>query len=50
MKVIESVPTTWDDTLDGQFFRIVSHVFPARMLEAATSLLIANDPEAAPLG
>lgn len=45
MERIESVPTTWDDDRDGHFFRIVSHVLQARFLEAATSLLAANDDE-----
>jgi hypothetical protein len=49
MSSIESVPTIWDDTRDGAFFRIVSHALPLRMVEAATSLLSANDPELAPL-
>ena len=48
MNPLESVPTTWDDARDGQFFRIVSHVLDARFLEAASSLLGANDPELAP--
>lgn len=48
MKPIESVPTTWDAARDDAFFRIVCHVLPARLLEAATSLLAANDPELAP--
>jgi hypothetical protein len=48
MSPIESVPTIWDDTRDGAFFRIVSHALDARLLEAASSLLAANDPELAP--
>jgi hypothetical protein len=45
MHQIESVPSTWDDVRDGQFFRIVSHVLAARVLEAASMLLGANDAE-----
>jgi len=45
MSLIESVPATWDDVRDGQFFRIVSHVLEARLLEAASCLLAANDAE-----
>jgi hypothetical protein len=48
MTRIESVPTTWDDVRDGQFFRIVSHVLAARVLEGASSLLAANDAEFVP--
>ena len=49
MNRFESVPLTWDDVRDGQFFRIVSHVLDADLLEAATTLLGANDTELAPL-
>ena len=49
MSHFESVPSTWDDVRDGQFFRIVSHVLGRQLLEAASSLLGANDPELAPL-
>ena len=45
MTNIESVPTTWDDVRDGQFFRIVSHVLDCHVVEAASSLLAANDTE-----
>ena len=45
MNRIESVPTTWDDVSDSQFFRIVCHVLEARVLEAASCLLAANDTE-----
>ena len=45
MNTIESVPTTWDDVRDGQFFRIVSHLLDCHTLEAASSLLAANDSE-----
>jgi len=48
MNRFESVPTTWDDVRDGQFFRIVCHVLDARLLEAASCLLSANDAELAP--
>jgi hypothetical protein len=48
MSPIESVPTTWDDARDSTFFRIVCHVLPATLVEAATNLLAANDPELAP--
>jgi hypothetical protein len=49
MNRIESVPVTWDDVRDAQFFRIVCHVLDARFLEAASCLLAANDAELAPL-
>ena len=45
MNATETIPTTWDDARDGQFFRITAHVLDARFLEAATSLLMANDNE-----
>jgi hypothetical protein len=45
MNLIESVPSTWDDVRDGQFFRIVSHVLDAHLLEAASCLLGSNDSE-----
>jgi hypothetical protein len=48
MSHIESVPTTWDEVLDVQFFRIVSHVLPPHVLEAASALLGANDADLAP--
>jgi hypothetical protein len=48
MHRFESVPVTWDDALDGTFFRIVSHLFECSYLEAATSLLAANDAELTP--
>jgi hypothetical protein len=48
MSNIESLPSTWDDVRDVQFFRIVSHVLEARVVEGASSLLAANDPELAP--
>lgn len=43
MTLLESVPTLWNDVLDGQFFRIVCHLLDAQVLEAASSLLGAND-------
>lgn len=45
MNRFESVPTTWDDVRDGQFFRIVGHLLDCHLLEAATTLLAANDSE-----
>jgi hypothetical protein len=45
MNHIESVPTTWDDVRDGQFFRIVQHLLDPRVLEAASCLLAANDSD-----
>ena len=45
MSRAESVPTTWDDVRDVPFFRIVSHVLEPDLLEAASCLLGANDPE-----
>ena len=47
MNATETIPTTWDDARDGQFFRITAHVLDARFLEAATSLLMSNDSELA---
>jgi hypothetical protein len=49
MTTIETIPTTWDDVRDGQFFRITAHVLDARLVEAATTLLAANDNELAAL-
>jgi hypothetical protein len=48
MNLIESVPTTWDDVRDVAFFRIVGHLLDARLVEAASLLLAANDAELAP--
>ncbi|HTL22891.1 MAG TPA: hypothetical protein VL281_02540 [Mycobacteriales bacterium] len=45
MSRIESVPTTWDDARDVPFFRIVNHALEPQLLEAASCLLGANDPE-----
>ena len=45
MSDIESVPSTWDDVRDVPFFRIVSHVLDAHLLEAASCLLAANDSD-----
>ncbi|MFN2537748.1 MAG: hypothetical protein ABR549_06295 [Mycobacteriales bacterium] len=45
MTNFESVPTTWDDIRDGQFFRIVGHVLRAQLVDAGTTLLAANDTE-----
>ncbi len=36
-------PTTWDAARDEAFFRIVLHVFPPALLEAASSLLASYD-------
>ena len=47
MNRIESVPTTWDDVRDGQFFRIVGHLLDCHLVEAASCLLAANDSELA---
>lgn len=49
MNRYESVPTTWDDSCDDAFFRITTHLFPARFVEAATTLLVTNDSEYAPV-
>ena len=49
MNVYESVPTTWDDSCDDAFFRIVAHLFSASFVEAATTLLLTNDSEFAPV-
>jgi hypothetical protein len=48
MNRYESVPTTWDDSCDDAFFRITLHLFSARFVEAATTLLVTNDSECAP--
>lgn len=48
MSDIESVPSTWDDLRDVRFFRIVCHVLEWHVLEAASSLLAANDADLAP--
>ena len=45
MIMLESVPTIWNDELDGPFFRIVTHLLEARVAEACTSLLAANDTD-----
>lgn len=45
MPVLESVPTTWNDVLDVQFFRITAHVLDPAFTEAASSLLGANDSD-----
>ena len=45
MITLESVPTTWNDELDEPFFRIVAHLLDARVAEACTSLLAANDSD-----
>ena len=34
MNATESIPTTWDDARNGQFFRITAHLLDARLLEA----------------
>ncbi|MCU1594186.1 MAG: hypothetical protein JWO12_1578 [Frankiales bacterium] len=47
MDRFESVPTTWDDVRDGQFFRIVCHLLEAHALEGASALLAFNDSELA---
>ena len=47
MNRFESIPTTWDDVRDGQFFRLVHHLFDASFVEGGSCLLAANDPELA---
>lgn len=47
MNTVESVPTVWDDVLDGDFFRVVAHVFSPRWLEATSLLLLTNDIDVA---
>jgi hypothetical protein len=42
---IESVPTTWDDARDGDFFRVVNALFSRTYLDVASLLLAANDDE-----
>jgi hypothetical protein len=39
----ESVPQTWDDQRDNDFFRIVSSLFGAEFAFGASVLLAAND-------
>ncbi|MDP9183344.1 MAG: hypothetical protein M3P04_11280 [Actinomycetota bacterium] len=48
MNLLELVPSTWCNVRDGQFFRIVSHVLDAHLLEAASCLLASNDAELEP--
>jgi hypothetical protein len=40
----ESVPQTWDDQSDNDFFRIVGSLFGADFLYGAGVLLASNDP------
>ena len=47
MNRIESVPTVWDDTRDGDFFRIVLHVLDAAFELWASAMLASNDGELA---
>ena len=47
MNGFENVPTSWDDARDDSFFRIACSLFTPTFLEAATSLLSANDAEPA---
>jgi hypothetical protein len=47
MNHIESVPTVWDDTRDGTFFRIVLHVLAPDVELWASALLASNDSELA---
>ena len=47
MNHLDSVPTTWDDARDGQFFRIGSHVLPAHLVAGSSALLAANDVDLA---
>ena len=47
MNGFENVPTSWDDTRDESFFRIVCHLLTPQLVEAGTCLLAANDPEPA---
>jgi hypothetical protein len=39
----ESVPQTWDDQRDNDFFRIVTSLFPPDFTYGASVLLAAND-------
>ena len=48
MTSTEQVPTTWDTDRDEPFFRLVAHVLPCSVLEAASSLLASYDDEVAP--
>lgn len=45
MNRIESVPTVWDDTRDGCFFRVVLHALEPGFERWASSMLAANDNE-----
>ena len=45
MITLEAVPTSWNDLHDGAFFRIVAHLLDARVAEAFSSLLAANDAD-----
>jgi hypothetical protein len=41
----ESVPQTWDDRRDNDFFRIVASLFPPDFTYGASVLLAANDTD-----
>ena len=47
MTTLETVPEDWDSDRDEPFFRIVSRVLPAAVVEAASSLLASYDPDPA---
>jgi hypothetical protein len=42
----ESVPQTWDDQRDNDFFRIVASLFTSEFTYGASVLLAANDVDA----
>lgn len=42
---LESVPTAWEDTRDGSFFRVAAHLLDPAWVEGASGLLAANDPD-----
>lgn len=44
---LETIPQTWDDARDGQFFRISSGLFSTEFCVGGSVLLASYDPELA---
>jgi hypothetical protein len=42
---IESIPATWNDERDGQFFRVTASLFPQSFCYGASVLLSSYDAE-----
>ena len=40
---VEQIPTTWDDTRDGDFFRITARIFTPAFCLGASVLFASND-------